>query len=550
MAFELEHDWQGNLATPRARVGERVKTRLLIILCAVWICFGLISHAPWKPNESQSLSIVKSMLHGGSLLAPVVAGHSTIENPPLYYLTAAGVAKLLSPPLAMHDAARLASGLWMALTLLMVGMAGRELWGLGAGRQTTLIFLGSIGLVVTAHLAMPEVAALTGSAMGLYALALAKRRPLRASALLGCGIGISFLASGILSAGITLASALLLPALSANWRTKSYATVLALSALVASPWLLIWPLLCAHFAPALFATWWQNSLHDFNHYNHVYFLKVLAWYAWPALPLALWGLWRYRSELLYKPKFQLLLSYFATSVLLLGFGASDREIYALALLLPLAILAGGSVETLKRGAAGALNWFSLLLFGTLGFLIWLGWLAMMTGWPAKLAERMQVLSGTAKAQFSLIEFVAALAITLVWILVVANAKRSNRAAVTDWAVGVTMAWSILMTLWLPWIDSAKSYGPMMSSLRKAIPSQYACITSRNLGDAQTALLNYYTGLRTQPFETVQRLDCDLYLIQDERGNEKIEPGNDWKLIWHGKRKADRRESFRLYRRLN
>jgi 4-amino-4-deoxy-L-arabinose transferase-like glycosyltransferase len=386
--------------------------------------------------------------------------------------------------------------------------------------------------------------------MGLYALALAKRRPLRASALLGCGIGISFLSSGLVSAGITLTSALLLPALSANWRTRSYATVLALSTLVASPWLIIWPLLCAHFAPALFDMWWQNSLHDFGHYNHVYFLKVLAWYAWPALPLALWGLWRYRSELLYKPKFQLLLSYFAAGVLLLGCGAADREIYALPLLLPLSILAGGSVETLKRGAAGALNWFSLLLFGTLGFLIWLGWFAMMTGWPAKLAERMKVLSGTAKAQFSLIEFVAALAITLVWVLVVANAKRSNRAAVTDWAVGITMAWSILMTLWLPWIDSAKSYGPMMSSLRKAIPSQYACITSRNLGDAQAALLNYYTGLHTQAFETVQRLDCDLYLIQDERGNEKIDPGNDWKLIWHGKRKADRRESFRLYRQLN
>lgn len=546
MAFELEHDWQGNLATPRARIGERAKTRLLILLCTVWICFGLISHAPWKPDESQSISIVKSMLNGGSLLAPVVIGQNSIENPPLYYWSAAAMAKLLTPALDMHDAARVVTGLWMAITLLMVGMCGRELWGLGAGRQTTFMFLGSIGLVVSAHLIMPQIAALTGAAMGLYAMTLAKRRPLRSSVLLGCGIGISFLATGVSIAAITFATALWLPLLSSNWRTRSYITVLGLSVVVASPWLVLWPLLCAHFAPALFNAWWHSNLQDFSHHNHAYFLKLLAWYAWPSLPLAIWGLWRYRAEILHKPKFQLLLAYFVVSIILLGFAANDREIYALPLLLPLAVLAGGSVEILKRGAAGALNWFALLLFGTIGFLIWLGWLAMMTGWPSKLAERMQILSGTSKAHFSLIEFVAALAITLIWLLVVANAKRSNRAAVTDWAVGITMAWSVLMTLWLPWIDSAKSYAPMMASLKKAVPLHAACITSRNLGDAQRALLDYYTNLRTQPFETVQQLACDLYLIQDERGREKIEPGSDWKLIWHGKRKADRRESFRLY----
>ena len=177
MAFELEHDWQANLATPRARIGERVKTRLLILLCIVWVCLGLIGHGPWKPDESQTISIVKSMLNGGSLVAPVVVGQSTIENPPLYYLSAAAMAKLFSPILPMHDAARLATGLWMAITLLIVGMIGRELWGLGAGRQTTFIFIGSLGLVLTAHLLMPQVAALAGLAMGLYALALAKRRP-------------------------------------------------------------------------------------------------------------------------------------------------------------------------------------------------------------------------------------------------------------------------------------------------------------------------------------------------------------------------------------
>lgn len=549
MAFELEHDWQQNLATPRARIGERAKTRLLILLCIVWVCVGLLGHQPWKPDESQSISIIKNMLQDGNFVAPIATGETLIQNPPLYYLSAAGVAKLLSPILPMHDAARLVTGIWMALTLLLVGMTGRELWGWGAGRQTTFIFLGSVGLVVTAHTLMAEVAALTGVAMGLYALALAKRRPFRASALLGCGIGISFLASGLHVAGIILTSALLLPLIFNGWRSRSYGIVLGLSMLIAAPWFAIWPIWLWQSAPDTIQSWWLNSLSFFTHSYHLYFLELLAWYAWPALPLSIWGLWRYRASLLAQREFQLLIVFFIATFLFIGWSPDNRGIYAMPLLLPLAALAGGSIETLKRGAAGALDWFGLILFGMLGFLIWLGWFAMMSGWPAKLAERMHKLSGVAVAEFSWLSFVAALVVTFIWLVVIHNPRRSNRSAVTDWAVGMTMAWSLLMTLWLPWIDSARSYKDIMFSLQRAIPQNYTCINSSNLGNAQAALLDYYTGIKPQPLETADELACDLYLIQDERRREKIEPGPQWELIWQGKRVAERRESFRLYQRI-
>lgn len=550
MTFELEHDWQQNLATPRARVGERAKTRLLILLCIVWVCLGLLGHEPWKPDEAQSISIIKNMLQDGNFVVPIATGETLIHNPPLYYLSAAGMAKLLSPILPMHDAARLATGIWMAITLLVVGMTGRELWGWGAGRQTTFIFLSSVGLVVTAHTLMAEVAALAGVAMGLYALTLAKRRPYRASVILGSGIGISFLASGIYVAAITLTAALLLPLLFNGWRTRSYAIVLGLSALAAIPWLAIWPLWLWQSAPDGFQLWWKNSISALTDSYHLYFLELLAWYAWPALPIAIWGLWRYRASLLGQREFQLLIVFFAATFVFIGWSPDNRGVYAMPLLLPLAAFAGGSIETLKRGAASALDWFGLILFGMLGFLIWLGWFAMMTGWPAKLAERMHKLSGVAVAEFSWLGFAAALVVTLIWLLVINNPRRSNRSAVTDWAVGMTMAWSLLMTLWLPWIDSARSYKDIMLSLQKAIPQNYACINSSDLGSAQAALLDYYTDIETRPLETSHELSCDLYLIQDERRREKIEPGPEWQLVWQGKRVAERRESFRLYQHIN
>ena len=64
-----------------------------------------------------------------------------------------------------------------------------------------------------------------------------------------------------------------------------------------------------------------------------------------------------------------------------------REVNALPLLLPLAILGVAELETLPRGAASALDWFGMTTFFLLGALIWLGWVAAITGSPEPFAAR-------------------------------------------------------------------------------------------------------------------------------------------------------------------
>ena len=548
MRFDLDHDWQGNMSTPRAKVGERAKTHLLLVLCAIWLCAGLFGHAPWKPFESHTISTVKTILDTGNFIAPTSASDNDIANPPLYYLSAAATAKVFGTVLPLHDAARLASGLWMMIALLMVGMTGRELWGKGFGRQTTFVFIGSLGLVLSAHTLMPAVSALAGVSATFYALALAKRRPYRASLLLALGIGVSFLSTGLQPLLIIVCTCLALPCLFSAWRNKSFTSVLGLSLLFASPFLLVWPLLCQHFYPDIFVHWWVASLRQFRHGRHLYFLRTLLWYAWPALPLAAWGAWRYRKQLLVKPKFQLIITFFAIAWIVIGFGYKN-EVFALPLLIPLTIMAGGSIESLKRGTASALNWFGLVLFGLISGLVWLGWLAMMTGSPAKLKERLIFLSGLTQLNFSLIAFILALVVSLIWLLAILRSQHSNRSGATNWAIGTTAVWTLLMTLWLPMIDSARSYQAIFTELKQALPSKYACIISNHLGKAQRDLLHYYVNVKAQTVDIDGVLNCDLYLIQDEKNREKVEPGKDWKLIWSGKRAAERRESFRLFQRI-
>lgn len=548
MRFQLDHDWQGNMSTPRARVGDGAKTRLLLALCALWILLGLISHAPWKPLESTGISIVKSILNGSSLIAPLASGETALDSPPLYYLSAAISAKIFSPILEMHDGARLINTFWLAIILLMVGMTSRELWGRGIGRHAPLIMIGTIGLVVSAHSLINDIASFASAASGFYALSLCKRRPWRASGLLGISLASAFLSDGLSPLLILLSTTLVLPVFPA-WRTRGYLTAVGLSILIATPLIGGWLLMMHYQSPALLGNWWLATLANYNQNNHFYFLRTLIWSAWPALPLALLGLWRYRAQLLIKPKFQLIITFFVCGLFFLGLGTTAKDINVLPLLIPLVALAAGSVEHLKRGLAAALNWFGVMLFGLIGALIWLGWFAMMTGYPAKIKTRMQFLSGTNDINFSWIALIIALALTVIWVSVCIRAKQTNKSTVTNWAVGMTFGWGLLMTLWLPLLDSAKSYQPVFASLNNALPKNFKCINSLNVAQPQRLLLNYYTDIKLQPFEISQQLSCDFYLLQDVKGTGEMQPGQEWQLIWKGRRTADRKEGFRLFQRL-
>jgi 4-amino-4-deoxy-L-arabinose transferase-like glycosyltransferase len=549
MRFDLDHDWQGSISTPRAKMGERAKTQLLIVLCGIWLVFGLLGHSPWKPLESQSVSIIKSIVEDGHWLNPLSATQLHTETPPLYYQVAATFAKVTSPFLKLHDAARLTTGFWMLATLILVGLTGREMWGKGFGRQTVFVFIGSLGLILSAHTITPNVSNLTGIAFCFYAFSLLSRQPYRAAILLGVGIAVSFLSSGILPVIIILTTPFFLTLFfSKQWPLKRILTVVLLALLVASPAVLAWLMLMHLEQPYQLYSWWLFQLYQFglNQHKFIFILETIFWYCWPATPLALWGVWRYRHQLFNTPRFQLIFVFFTVAYVCIAMSAYSKEIATAPLLIPLTLLAGGSIETLRRGAAAALNWFGLMLYGLIIGAVWLGWIAMQTGAPHKLKERLVFLSGISDINTPLILILIAVFVSLIWLLAILRSQHSNRSAATNWAIGLTTIWTLLMTLWLPMIESARSYELPFTQLKQSLPSAFICANSHHVGNAQRDLLYYYTNIKTEPISSNAHVTCDLLLIQDDRKSTNPEPGSDWALIWQGKRKSERRESFRLY----
>ncbi|HWI13002.1 MAG TPA: glycosyl transferase, partial [Burkholderiales bacterium] len=87
---------------------------LAVLLYAAWMLPALFGHDPWKPDEAYSFGLVYELLNGSSWVTPMLAGEPFMEKPPLFYLTAAGFASLVSHVLPLHDGARAATAFYMA----------------------------------------------------------------------------------------------------------------------------------------------------------------------------------------------------------------------------------------------------------------------------------------------------------------------------------------------------------------------------------------------------------------------------------------------------
>jgi 4-amino-4-deoxy-L-arabinose transferase-like glycosyltransferase len=534
-----------------------VKSLLFVVICIAWILPGLLGHQPWKPDEAYTFGLVYHMIQSGDWVVPTLAGEPFLEKPPIFFITAALFAEAFSWLLPLHDGARLATAFYIGLTLYFLALTARELYGERHERITIVILLGCLGLLVRAHQLITDVALLCGFAMSYYAFALARTKPISAGLLLGTGVGLGFLSKGLLQPGIIGITAALLPLLCKEWRQRNYVTTLAISVVTMLPWLLIWPWALYHRSPDLFHEWffvenWYRFLGRVqlaSENEPFFYFKILPWYAWPAWPIALWTLWRGGRDGLNKAEIRMPLLCFAVVVAVLSVAHDGREAYALPLLLPLSLLAGAGIDTLKRGAASALDWFGAMTFGLICLVLWVGWFALLTGVPdaAAIWIRKTYLPGYVMP-FQFGAFLVALTLTAVYVVTIVFSRRNNRRAIINWTAGVTVAWLLATTIWLPMIDEGKSYKSMITAIGESLPSRYDCVVSRSLGEPQRALLEYYLGLVTQRIENGASDQCSYFLEQGTAA-DPFDPGPGWRKIWDGARPGDNSERFRLYQRI-
>lgn len=518
-----------------------------VLLLALYLLPVTLGHEPWKSQDLVHGAVIAHMLAGGEWLTPHLAAETGVIRPPLYYWLGAGLATIRPSWLAWYDAARLATTLFAGLHLALLMLTARALCSHAlAGWLALLVGLGCAGLLVPGHEMQPAVAALASSTLMAWAwAALARERVLAGSIALGVGGGAGLLSAGLPAAlpGLLVAPVLLaLP----TWRRRGVVLGVVVATAIAGLLHAAWWLAASSQG---FDAWWSNVLRGLGAVsqpgnNLLGYLALLLTDTWPAWLLAAWGLWRTRRRV-FEPAIALPLALLAAMLAVHAMIVPARPLSALPLALPLSLLAVPGLVSLRRGAANLFHWFAICT-GLLGMLlVWLGWVAMTRGWPPVIARNFAKLEPGYTLPLQVGSIVAAVAVTILFLVGLRRIPRSPLSGAMHWAAGLSLVWCLIALLWLPWVDQGRNYRKLMAPIGRLVQAQGGCVQGRNLTEAHIAGLQVYAGIVIRP----RGQGCE-WLVSARRLKDGATGTPDgWRLVLETSRSGLGAERFGLYRRV-
>ena len=484
--------------------------------------------------------------------------------------------------------------------------ASRKDFARAVADTALLAMLSSFGLLARVHETTVDAAQVTWIALYLFGLGYALQKPRLGGVLVGMAIAATVLSRGIPLAAVLAVTTLILSVavhpyrLIITWFTAAWLPAALLAAVV-------WPALLMHYSepgamlinsigavgaiagaaasgdgaglvnPAASAiirqyldqwlAWNASLLQGPTPESLNYYARTAVWFFWPLWPFVIWAIWRWRGSRREAPVAVPAVMLVPLALLALV-DPVGSEASLLPLVLPMTMLAALALPTIRRSVVSLIDWFSVMTFSVVGFAIWAYWIAFMTGFPPRMAEKAQEAVPGFEASLSMVELSLGLLATAAWILLVLwRISRQPRPFWRPMALssgGMVLTWFLLMTLWLPAANFRKSYREVVGPTREILSAETGCVTGFGLDVAQRALLAYYGNAR---FIRLPRINgdepmasqdsCRWMLVSDRENTphdigaipgDASPAGSGWALIWHGQRRVSRGERLFLYAR--
>ena len=549
---------------------------VLLSLSLAYIVAGLFMRDPWKTDDAVGLATMLTALREGGVawLLPQVGNLAHAEEGPLLTWVGAISVWLFGPLVGDITAGRLPNVMWFGMTAAGIWY-GTYLLGRRAEAQplalpfggepeprdygrmladaALLLLLAMVGILQRIHETSVVPPIMACGAMAFYSLARMIDRPITGSLTLALALTGSFLTRGWVGAIPIMLSALLaFHPRSMLWLRARWLPVIIL---LTAALILAWWIPASNTSEYWIRNWKAWNISSFSMPIlglSMRTLRDLPWYLWPAWPLALLAIWRWRNWL-YSPHIWLAMMQGLCALVLLFFleEPSDSEYVLLAV--PCATLAAFSLPTLRRGVVNTLDWFAVMCFSLTVATAWLGWVALHFGWPPKIAHNIARQTTGYEPAIGWIAVLLSLAVTVAWVLLVKWRLSERPAALWRGTVlsasGLTATWVLLVLLWQPAVDYARSYrtvsGELAATLRANVrPGE--CVRGLSLGSGQRASFLIFDNLNF-PYD----VHCTLVLQQTN--NNSLRDGTaaysdpDVQELWRGGRRADRNEVFRLLR---
>ena len=566
---------------------RRLPRLALLLFCAAYVLPGFFGRAPWKIDDIAAFGVMQELAanwsHWANWLSPQLLGQVNGFDALVPYWLGAIAIKLL-PFMDPAFAVRIPFILLLALSLSATwyaiyylarspqaqpvafafgGEASPTDYARAISDAGVLALIASLGLAQLSHETTPALAQLGFTALIFYAMAASPYR--RATQIFGPALGLVVGLTGLaLSGAPTMAMLLgtggaLLEWTHTRWGNHDAHTGASDSTAKHQSWqwlLLIVGITACVALLALILDLWRWRIHlpgtseqsawtDWRKLG-----RLLLWFTWPTWPLAMWTLWRWRRQL--ASRHVVLPLWFALVAVLATLTTPSADRSLLLSLPPMAALAAFALPTLKRSVASLIDWFTLLFFTSCGIIIWVVWIAMQTGVPRQPAANVARLAPGFEPSFSWFAFLMALGATLAWAWLVKWRTGAHRTAIWKSLVlpagGATLCWLLLMSLWLPLLDYARSYAPMSRQAAKLM-GPTACAEIYGISSAQAAALQYHGQLTLR--QTAPDAGCDFLIVdadyQSTLGKAVHLP--DWAFWATLRRPSDKNETILLFKRV-
>lgn len=553
---------------------RRLPRWALLLLCLAYIVPGFLGRDPWRGADMTALGYMIELAQGHTpWLSPLLGDLPPETDGLLPYWLGAWAIQFTSPWLAPEWAVRIPFVLLLALTLQATWYGIHDLARSPGAQPVAFAFggeadpadyaramadggllalLACLGLAQPSHETTSYLVQLCCTSLLFYGLAAAPHRTFGPLLALIVGLpGLVLSGAPALALLYGLGGSMMCvcdPNNAGTSHVRARFLALGISLLAVAVTVLAWQLDLWRWR----IVWPQADTKDWPSLG-----RLLVWFTWPAWPLALWTLWRWRKQIWNRQLHRHLM--LPLWFVLISMGASlctqpaDR---ALLLGLPaLAALAAFALPTLRRSVAALIDWFTLLFFSVSAIAIWVVWVSTQTGIPAKPAANVAKLARGFEPEFSFLAFAVALAASAAWCALVG--WRTGRDRKPIWkslvlpASGATLSWLLLMTLWLPMLNYARSDAPQMHAIVSAA-HQPPCMHMFGLGRSQIAALQFHGQLRLTPLTSPPSCPWLVWAQQIDATDLPMGPPwmpdlNGWTLNTTQGRPTDRNDALLLYR---
>lgn len=536
----------------------------LLMMCTVYVLLGFVGRDPWRGADVDGFGRMWDMAQRNVhwlRISSVDVPHAP-DAPLAYALGALSIDAF--PWLPSAWAARLPFIAMLALTLAAAWYAVYDLARLPRALPVSFAFggeakprdyaramadagllalLACLGLPVLTHETTPALAQLCATTLMYLALALMLRRKPGAYWLyLGATLALALCGAPTLAILLGLGSAFIVSRESTVMAVPSWAlphdpqpSPIRRTGADRSPAvsMLIGLALVAMAATAAALWRWRLQPWSVDLASAKGMGRLMLWFGWPATPLAIWTVWRWRRQLLSAHlalPLWFLLVVMGTTLLT---PAGERS---LLLGLPaLATLAAFALPTLRRSVSSLIDWFTLLFFTGGALVLWIIWLSLEFGIPAKPAQNIMRLMPDYVHHSPLWAVLIAGACTYAWCWLVH--WRVGRHPSVIWkslvlpAAGTTLGWVLISTLLLSPLDHGQSHAALTRQVVARLGANPGCVLSVGVSAGLQAALreNGHIDLREASGRPAARAPSCRWLVQ-RTDNGTAPPAMGWRLV--------------------